>query len=87
MDIKNEQVKIIYDRWKSIWHNVDKKEMTRLKAFSIIQVIEALVCVYELDEKLDEENIDSLFISWGEGIKPLFPENRGYFFKNIEDER
>ncbi|PLS18875.1 hypothetical protein CVD28_00295 [Bacillus sp. M6-12] len=76
MKIENKQVQEIYERWNGVWHNTEQSMEVRLKAYSILQVIEALTLIYEKNEELHEEEIDDLFIAWGEKIKPLFPENK-----------
>ena len=76
MKIQNKQVEEIFKRWTSIYENENLKLETRLKAFSIMKTIEALVVIYELGEHLDEEVIDDLFIKWNEKFKPLLPEER-----------
>lgn len=76
MKIENEQVKKIYDRWDSIWRNEDIQKEVRLKAFSVLKVIEAMVELYECDNELCSEQIDDLFIKWDAGvIMPIFPED------------
>lgn len=76
MEIKNEQVKKIYDRWDNIWRNEDIQKEVRLKAYSILKVIEAIVEVYESESELCDEHVDDLFIKWDVGVHmPIFPED------------
>jgi hypothetical protein len=74
VNIKNKQVNEIYRRWKKIWTNKDLPLESRLKAYSILQIIEALVLIYEENEVLNEEDIDDLFIKYGEGCRLVLPE-------------
>ena len=76
MEINNKQVKDIYDRWSKVWESEENTLESRLKAFSILKVIEALVNIYEFNGELDEEDVDDLFIAWNRDFKPVLPEER-----------
>ena len=84
MEIKNEQVREIYKRWDAIWKSEELTLETRLKAFSILGVVKALVCIYEYDEELDEEDVQDLFISWSKDFKPIMPEERPEFLARLK---
>lgn len=84
MKIDNKQVQKIYNRWDNIWRNDKLALETRLKAFSIMRVIEKLTVIYEYNEELDEEDIDDLFIAWGKRITPLLPEEEKTFIERLK---
>lgn len=75
LEIKNKQVEEIYNCWDSIWKNTDNNKESRFKAYTIKQVIEAISYIYEHDRELEQEDIDNLFITWGDGVEPVFPED------------
>lgn len=76
IEIKNEQVEKIYNAWEIIWKDSEAPIHKRLKAYSIMNVIEALVFIYEEEEEIDEEEIADLFINWGQRDygKPVITE-------------
>ncbi|MGG3987191.1 hypothetical protein [Bacillus smithii] len=83
MEIKNQQVSKIYDGWKEVWEYEKGELDTRLKAYSIMKVIKALVAIYEGDEKLDEEEIEDLFIDWSNNeVRPVLPEELKWILVN-----
>lgn len=86
LNIKNKQVREIYRRWKKIWENEKNKLEIRLKAFSIMNVIESIVYVYENNEMLNEEDIDDLYTAWGKGYMPILPEEYSDLKKRIQDQ-
>jgi hypothetical protein len=77
----------VFKRWDRIWRNKDNELETRLKAYSILRVIEAAVVIYERQEVLDEDTIDDLFIAWGKGIKPVFPEDMPKILESIKKQK
>lgn len=83
LEIKNNQVSKIFKRWNGIWCDQRISIDTRLKAYSVLEIIEALVLIYEHNEILDAEEIDDLFISWNKEYRPLFPENYNQVFNSI----
>jgi hypothetical protein len=74
MSIKYEQVKEIYLRWEKIWLFEENSLETRLNAYSILNIINALVDIYEWNEDLDEETMGNLFIAWSKDFRPVLPE-------------
>lgn len=84
MKIKNEQVKQIYDQWNDIWRSTNVTLEHRLRAFSVLKVIESLVVAYELQEKIGEEEIDDLFMAWDEKMRPIFPEDRASLLARLK---
>lgn len=85
VDVADIQVREIYNRWNDVWENKDLEMSVRLKAYSILNVLEALVFVYENDGILEEEDIDDLFVSWGDGIYPLLPEDTQALFEKLKN--
>jgi hypothetical protein len=85
LNIKNKQVDEIYRRWKKIWTNKDLPLESRLKAYSIIQIIEALVVIYEESEVLNEEDIDDLFIKYDKDCRPISPEEYPRLIESLEE--
>lgn len=85
MDIRNENVKEIYSRWRVMWEDTDLEEGARIRSFSIMKNIELLVNIYENKEELDDGEIDDLFIDWEtSGINPVFSEERDGMVRNIK---
>lgn len=84
MEIKNPQVKHIYNGWKEIWEYEKGELDTRLKAYSIMKVIEIIVAIYEGDIKLDQEEIEDLFIQWNKDYRPLLPEEMPMLLESIK---
>lgn len=85
MKIENKQIRDIYDRWDSIWRSESTEKSVRLKAFSILRVIESLVAVYEADEKLSQDEVDDLFIAWRvDRHSPIFPEDTPKMIERIQ---
>lgn len=84
MNIENEQVQEIYSRWNNVWKRKENDLETRLKAYSMLEMIKALVLIYEANNKLDEDEIDDLFIHWNDKLKPLFPEDKPKLLESIE---
>lgn len=73
--IKNEQVRKIFNYWVEVWKYEENDLNLRFKAYTIIQVIKALVAIYEGNIELDEEEIEDLFIDWEKSdARPLLPE-------------
>ena len=62
--IENEQVREIFNNWKEVWKCEENDLNLRSKAYTIMQVIKALVAIYEGNIELDEEEIEDLFIIW-----------------------
>lgn len=85
--IKNNQIKAIYRRWESIYNNSEFEISKRMKAYSIMQTIGALVEVYEKGAVLDNDDIDDLFLAWGEGMWPLLPEQKGSLLKKLKEQK
>ena len=86
MEIKNIQVNDIYIRWKAVWESEENSLESRLKAYSILEIIESLVHIYEHDETLDKEDIDDLFIGWNKDFKPLLPEERPEILSMVREQ-
>lgn len=86
MEINNKQVKDIYDRWSKVWESEENTLESRLKAFSILKVIEALVNIYEFNGELDEEDVDDLFIAWNRDFKPVLPEERPEMIARLREQ-
>ncbi|MGF7534970.1 hypothetical protein AAGG74_14975 [Bacillus mexicanus] len=85
--IKNTQIKTVYRRWESIYNNPEIEMSKRMKAYSIMQNIGALAEVYEKGTELDNDDIDDLFLAWGEGMWPLLPEQRGSLLKKLKEQK
>jgi hypothetical protein len=69
-EIKNEQVKEHYEYLNRLFHNQNLEEETRKSAHRRMDLLEALVRIYERDSVISEEDIDDLKIS----ARPVFPE-------------
>jgi hypothetical protein len=81
--ITNPQVKEIHGRWQSVFDNPELKLDTRLKAFSIVQVIETMTVIYEMNETVDQEDIDDLFIAWNKDYQPILIEDKPKLLENL----
>lgn len=70
-EIKNPQVKYLYDYYKSIYLDKNKSIESRTRSYKKMELIEGIAIIYELHETLDDEELEDLLLE----VHPIFPED------------
>ncbi|RHW56008.1 hypothetical protein DZC34_18940 [Clostridium botulinum] len=80
MKIKHPKVNEYYNYLKKSFANVNLSEEHRMDIYKRIEIIEALVGLYEQKYEFDDEIIEDLKLKY----RPVFPEELKNFQKNLE---
>ncbi|MCC5439324.1 hypothetical protein AL714_13420 [Clostridium botulinum] len=80
MKIKHPKVNEYYNYLKESFSNVNLSEEHRMDIYKRIEIIEALVSLYEQEYEFDDEIIEDLKLKY----RPVFPEELKNIQKNLE---
>ncbi|NCI35440.1 hypothetical protein EJM73_07130 [Clostridium botulinum] len=80
MKIKHTKVNEYYNYLKESFSNVNLSEEHRMDIYKRIEIIEALVSLYEQEYEFDDEIIEDLKLKY----RPVFPEELKNIQKNLE---
>ncbi|NFM82291.1 hypothetical protein FDC20_08020 [Clostridium botulinum] len=80
MKIKHTKVNEYYNYLKTSFANVNLSEEHRMDIYKRIEIIEALVILYEQEYEFDDEIIEDLKLKY----RPVFPEELKNIQKNLE---
>lgn len=85
LEVNHPQAKEIYEQLHEVYANTTLDEATRITTYEKIQLLEALVLIYEKNETLNDDEIDDLFVKYGPHYKPLFPEHYPMLLENMKE--
>ncbi|NFA13700.1 hypothetical protein EXM43_12440 [Clostridium botulinum] len=80
MKIKHTKVNEYYNYLKESFANVNLSEEHRMDIYKKIEIIEALVSLYEQKYEFDDDIIEDLKLKY----RPVFPEELKNIQKNLE---
>ena len=84
IDTSRESILICFSFFQDIFNNTKKSTMERVHASVFLEITRNMMFLYEKEMKLDEEELDDMFLAYDETFRPVFTEELFRISENMK---